>query len=108
MNQPVTMKDLGEFTDEVLLPGVELTIKQSEKRLGQKIETNYNGIQANYNGIQEIMKTLKEMQKSIQRLEIRQDKESLEIRVIDWLTNRVVVLEKKLGIVPEPMPQEQN
>lgn len=101
LEKPITMKDLGEFTDEVILPGVERTVKDSEERLERQILANRNGINA-------ILEKLQHMQEAIDRMEIRHDKERLEIRVIDWLTNRVSVLEKKLGVIPEPMPQEQD
>ena len=46
------------------------------------------------------------MQEAIDRIGVQQDKEKLEIKVIDWLSKRVDVLEKKLGVMAEPIPQE--
>ncbi len=96
LKKPIAIKDLGEFTDEVILPGVERTVKDSEERLERQILATQNGINT-------ILEKLQRMDEKIDRLEVRQDKERLEIKVIDWLTKRVDVLEKKLGITPEPI-----
>ena len=99
INQPITIKDFGEFTDEVLLPGVERTVSGVKNELSKEIMMNRNGINT-------VLEKLQHMQEAIDRIGVQQDKEKLEIKVIDWLSKRVDVLEKKLGVMAEPIPQE--
>lgn len=81
------------------MPGVERTVKQSEDRLERQILLNRNTINA-------VLEKLQHMQDVIDRIDNRQEKEKLEVKVIDWLCKRVDVLERKLDVTPEPIARE--
>jgi len=103
LGKPVTKeelhKELGDFTDEVIMPGVERTVKQTEERLERKIDMTQNSVNI-------VLEQLKRMQEAIDRIENRQEKGRLEVKVIDWLCKRVDVLERKLGVEPESIPRD--
>ncbi|NQU77710.1 hypothetical protein HQ544_03360 [Candidatus Falkowbacteria bacterium] len=106
LEKPVTTKDLGEFTDEVIMPGVEHIVNDSEKRMGERIGSVEREVLSNRNGINTILEKLQRMQESLDKMGAEQSRNKLEVKVIDWLCKRVDVLESKLGVEPEPIPRE--
>lgn len=99
-------KELGDFADEVILPGVQGIVDDSEKRIGEKIDYLDRKIDGNSNGINTVLEQLQRIQETLDLMGAEQSKNKLEVKVIDWLCKRVDVLERKLGVAPVPIGRE--
>lgn len=54
----LTFKELGKFTDEILLPGVETIVNNKIKSLQEEISTGFNEMRRNTKDIQNSIRQL--------------------------------------------------
>lgn len=86
MEKTVTLKDLGEFTEEVILPGVENLLEPIQKEMRDLKEEMKSGFSEMKQGFKDISKSLRAIQGEI--IDVKIAKESHE--------NRIRTLEEKV------------
>lgn len=79
MEKPVTLKDLGEFTEEVILPGVENLLEPMHKEMRDLKEEMKAGFSEMKQGFKDISKSFRAIQGEI--IDIKITKESHEHRI---------------------------
>src|SRR3989338_4083006 len=93
ITEPITLKDLGEFTEQVILPGVERVVDDKISDLKEDIKSNFGVMRAEMKqGFFEVAKSIRVLSGDIAEIKENQ-KESQEKN-----ETRFLRLESKVGI----------
>jgi len=91
LSRPVTMGDLGTFTEQVILPGVEDIVKEEVERVESGMKDGFDGLGKEIrDGFKDIHTSIKMLSGEIAELKVREEDQRHE--------GRIGRIERRLGI----------
>lgn len=90
-HRPIMMADLGEFTDEIILPGVKTIVEEEVRPLREEMRAGFREMrQEMRHGFGDVHRSIRELAGDIAELKVREEEQKHEERI-----RRV---EEKVGI----------
>ncbi len=91
LSRPITMGDLGTFTEQVILPGVEDIVKEEVERVESGMKDGFDGLGKEIrDGFKDIHTSIKMLSGEIAELKVREEDQRHE--------GRIGRIERRLGI----------